>query len=463
MSLSAYDLVVIGGGPGGYPGAIRAAQRGLRVAIVEAEHFGGECTNYGCIPTKALLMASIAVFEAKRWGGEAKLDPSVLAEKVESVVKRVRGGIEHILESYGVEIVKGIARIKGEGRVAVESSDSRFTLEYKALLLAPGSMSWSPPGLEPTGVRIVDNRGVLRDYIRNPPRSLLVVGGGPVGVEFAQVFAALGTSVTVAEMMPRLLPGMDKDLGIYARRLLTKHGVKVKTNCRVESLEERGNGVRAKLCGREEEYEAVLVAIGRTPRTHGLGLENIGVETDEKGFIRTNEYLETTTSNVYASGDATGHPMLAHKAIHQSLIAADNIALGRKVKYDASLIPLVVYGAVELAQVGIVSAKDAKEKGFNVGETRVRLGSVGYAVAAGAEDGFAKIIYDRETGRLLGASIAAPHSSDIIAAVAVAIAAGMNIEEASNVVYPHPAACEAFIEALMAAKRLPLHYIVPRH
>ena len=450
-----YDVVVVGGGPGGYPAAIRAAELGARVALVERDVLGGECTNYGCMPTKALLAAAAAVYEARRWGGVAGLDPGRLAERVRELVQGLRTGIGQLLESHGVHVYHGVARLAGREKVVVEEGDGREELVAGRLVLAPGSEPFIPGPLRVEGV--LDNRGLLSRLDR-PPESILIVGGGPVGVEFAQALAVLGSRVTVAEMMPRLLPGMERGLGLYASRLLRRLGVGVRTRCPVEGLSPApGGGFEARLCGSVERFEAVLVAVGRRPRTTGLGF----LELDDKGFIRVSERMETSVPGVYASGDATGPPLLAHKAIHQALVAGENAA-GGSAGYEGKLVPMVVYGLVELAQVGFPTAEEAAAAGYEAAEARVRLGAVSYAHVADAVDGYAKVVYDRRTGRLLGFTAAAPHASDLAAAAATAVAAGLTVEEASEIVYPHPSAVEALYEALMLARGAPLHYLVRR-
>ena len=460
MALEVYDLAVVGGGPGGYPGALYAAMKGKSVVLVEAEGLGGECTGFGCVPTKALLSLAAAVFEARRWGAAVRVGPGDVVERVKRLVARLRDGIGFLLEKRGVTVVRGFARLVARGEIAVEGEEGGSRIGYRSLLLAPGSLSYVPKSMLAGGARVYDNRAALRELVGDPPGEVLVVGGGAAGVEFAQVFAGLGSRVVLVEALKRLLPGMEPGLGAYASRLLRRLGVAVVKGCPVNSLTPRGERVEAVICGKRYLFDAVIALTGRRPRTRGLGLEDVGVETDEAGFIRVDENLRTSISNIYAAGDAAGPPLLAHKAIHQSLVASSN-AIGERARYNPHATPMVVYGLVELAQVGYTSMYEARKNGYtSARELRIRLGGVSYAAISGAEDGYVKLVYDPEDGRLLGLAAASPHASDMAAAAALIMAGNISLEDAVEILYPHPSAIEALYEALMAALGRPLHYIL---
>ena len=454
-----YDLIVVGGGPGGYPAALYAALRGLRVLLVEQDRLGGECTNYGCVPTKALLRAAAALQEVRRLGGSAGLPLERALEHARSVAEELSDGVGMLLRGRGVEVVRGRAVLEQPGRLRVEYSDGGVErLDAGAVLLAPGSRPAAPRGLEPDGSVVVDNRSVLR--LSRSPGRVLVVGGGPVGVEYAQVLASFGAEVEVAEALERLLPGMSRDLSLYASRLLRRLGVRVRTRCPVEALERLEGGARARLCGEEREYDLVLVATGRRSRAREALADGMAERLlDDKGFIRTDPRGETPAPGVYAAGDATGPPMLAHKAIHESLTAAANIAGARAEKPPTRLVPRVVYGLVELAEVGYTSAGEAAAEGVEAREARIRLGGVTMAAIEGARDGFVKIVYEAGSGRLLGLVAAAPHASDLAGAAALAIASGATLEEAAEAVAAHPSMTEAILEAVYTALGRPLHYL----
>ncbi|KSW12422.1 hypothetical protein CF15_06760 [Pyrodictium occultum] len=449
-----YDLVVVGGGPGGYPAAIHAARAGLRVALVEERALGGECTNYGCIPSKALHRLAEAASVASRIA-RVEVDARKALEEARRVVARLRSGLESLMEGYGVEVLRARARLRS-GR-AVEAGGS--VLEAERIVLAPGTVPAYPPGLEPDGRLVHDNRSIVS--LEDLPSRLLVVGGGPAGVEYAETMARLGAEVTLVEMMPRLLPSMDRDLSLAARRVLRELGVRVYTSTRVAGLERHGDTVVAVLDkGERLEVDAVLVVTGRRPATRGLGLEELGVEVDEKGYIRVDERMATSAPGVYAAGDATGPPLLAHKAMAQSIVAGVNAA-GGNAAYKPRAVPLVVYTEPELLQVGY-TLEEARRAGYDAAEARIRLGGVASAVIEGAEAGLVKLVYDRRSLKLLGVVIAAPRASEIAGEAALAVERGLTLEEVAGLIHPHPSLVEALGEAAAAALGRPTHYLVKR-
>ncbi|ALL00988.1 Dihydrolipoamide dehydrogenase [Pyrodictium delaneyi] len=449
-----YDLVVIGGGPGGYPAAVHAAQMGLRVALVEARALGGECTNYGCIPTKALRRIALAA-DIVSSVGRVELERGKLIREAMRVVDRIRAGIEQLLEGYDIDVIRARARLRPGGIVEA----GNLVLEAEKVVLAPGTEPWSPPGLEPDGRQVHDNRSFLS--LEELPQRLLIVGGGPIGVEYADIMARLGVEVYLVELMPRLLPGMDRDLSLTAKRWLRSLGVKVYTSTRIARLERGKNNVEAVLeNGERIETDAVLVATGRRPSTHGMGLEEAGVELDEKGYIKVDDYMATSAPGVYAAGDAAGPPLLAHKAMAQSIVAGVNAAGGKAV-YKQKAVPMVVYMEPELAQVGY-TLEEARKAGLDAAETRIRLGGIASAVMEGAEAGLVKIVYEERSLRVLGVVAAAPRASEFIAEVALAVEKGVTLEELASVVHPHPSVSEALQEVAEVALGRPTHYMTRR-
>ncbi|MET1128419.1 MAG: dihydrolipoyl dehydrogenase [Thermoproteota archaeon] len=449
-----YDVVVVGGGPGGYPAAVAAAAAGARVALVEARALGGECTNYACVPTKALLKAAKSVADAAKWGRLQEVDARSIASWIEDVVSRVRDGVRYILERRGVDIYLASAHIESRNALALSTGE---VIEFRQLVVATGSEPWEPPGLEPDGELVHNNRTVI-SALKEQPSRVLVVGGGAAGVEYAEAFAMLGAEVHLVEILERILPGMDRDLSRAASMHLRRLGVRVSTSTSVESLERLGRKVAVKLSnGVELEVDAVIIATGRKPVTEPLGVSKLGVETDAKGFVKVNERMETRVPGIYASGDVTGPPLLAHKAIHQGIVAGLNAAGGSAV-YKPGYVPLVVYASLELAQVG-ATLEEARAAGIDAAEVRVRLGSVARGVVEGMEYGFAKLVYDRRTGKVLGGAIASPHASEMIATLALAAKKGLTVEDLAELQYPHPTVSEALGEAALAALGRAVHYV----
>ncbi|MCE4604217.1 MAG: dihydrolipoyl dehydrogenase [Aeropyrum sp.] len=455
-----FDLVVIGGGPGGYPAAVRASQLGLNVALVEADSLGGECTNYGCIPTKALLYpsglaASLARLEFAK--GHVEIDFEGLMDWVSGVVESVSGGVSSLLKGYGVEVLRGRARISAPGVVEVEGVGS---IGYEKLIVATGTSPARIPGLEPDGDVVHDNRSILR--LRRKPGRMLIVGGGYIGVEYATVMSRLGVEVTVVELMERLLPTMMRDFSRVVERRLRSEGVRILTGRKVESLERREGYAKARISGvGEEEFDTVLVAVGRKPNSRGLGLEGLGVKTDSHGYIVVNEGMETTSPGVYASGDVSGPPLLAHKAFLQGVVAAERAAGDSTAAYDARAVPAVVYTDPELATTGL-TLDEAKKMGVDAAETRLPLAALARVALEGCRECFAKIVYERSTGAVLGFHVAAPHASEIIAEATLAIEMGATVEDLASTIHPHPSVSESVKEVAELALERPIHYILKR-
>ncbi len=453
-----YDVVVIGGGPGGYPAAIRAAQLGARVALVEEDKLGGECTNYGCIPTKAIVRPLEAIHRATSLPftkGSLEVDFKGLMEWVNGITGQVSGGVETLLKGYDVEILRGRARLSGSTTIEVDGA----RIWADRIVIATGTSPSSIPGVGIDGEIIHNNRTILG--LRRKPGSMLIIGGGYIGVEYANAMAKLGVEVTIVEMMPRLLPGMDKDLARVAQRRLKKLGVQIHTNTMVKELKASEKGAEATLSnGGKVEAEKVLIAVGRRPNTRGIGLENAGVSLDERGYIKVDENMATSNPRIYASGDVAGPPLLAHKAFLQGAVAGENAAGGEAV-YEPRAVPAVVYTEPELASVGY-TLDEAREAGFNAEEKRYPLGGLAMARIEEATDGMVKLVYDTDSQQLLGVHIAAPHAGEIIAGLTLALEYGASLEDLALTIHPHPSIVEAVKEAAELVLGRPIHYILRR-
>ncbi|GAA6736318.1 dihydrolipoyl dehydrogenase [Thermus oshimai] len=459
--METYDLIVIGTGPGGYHAAIRGAQLGLRVLAVEAGAVGGVCLNVGCIPTKALLHAAEALHtlkagEAFGLKAKAELDLKGLGAWRDSVVRKLTGGVGTLLKGNKVELVQGFARLVGPK--AIEVGGKRY--EARSLILATGSEPAALPGF-PFGEDVWDSTRALK-VEEGVPGRLLVIGGGAVGLEFGQIYHRLGSQVTLIEYMPEILPQGDKETAGLLRRALMKEGLVIKTGTKAVGYEKKADGLHVRLepaeggKGEEIVVDKILVAVGRKPRTEGLGLEAFGILRDPKGFIQVNGRLETAVKGVYAIGDAARPPLLAHKAMKEGLIAAENAA-GRDAAFDYQ-IPSVVYTDPEWASVGLTE-EEAKRAGYRVKVGRFPLSASGRALTLGKTEGLIKVVGDEETDLLLGVHILGPAASDLIAEAALALEMGAMVTDLALTVHPHPTLSEGLMEAAEAFHKQAIHIL----
>lgn len=446
----------MGGGPGGYPAAIRASQLGMKVALIEMNKLGGECTNYGCIPTKALIRPANVLWAVKKLGfirGNVELSFEEYMEWVNTVVRKISGGIDTLLKSYGVDLYRGVASIRDGETIYVENIGE---LKAKKMLLATGTDPADLPVVRVDGEVIHNNRTIIS--LKKKPSSILIVGGGYIGVEFASVFAKIGVKVTVVEVMQSLLPGMDPDVSRAAERILRNLGVKIYTETTVKSLSVKGGEAFVELSGGDTfSVEKILVAVGRKPKLIP-GAEKLGVELDEKGYIRVDRSMKTSLPNIYASGDITGPPLLAHRAFAQSLVAAENIA-GRSAAFDPKAIPSVIFTDPEIAFVGI-GENDARKQGYKAKSVKLPLGGVARAAIEDVEEGFAKIVFDEETKEILGFYVVAPRASEIISEAVLAIEMGAALEDLSLTIHPHPTISEVLEEISELALGRPKHFFI---
>ncbi len=464
-----FDVVIIGAGPGGYVAAIRAAQLGLRTALVEKQEVGGVCLNRGCIPTKAMLR-SVQVLEDTRRGEEfgvladnVRLDYSRVLSRRDQVVANLRRGVEFLLKSNGVQLVRGTAQLTARDRVEVRTNGATTALEARNVVIATGSEPAMLPVPGASGPGIIDSDGAL--LLDRVPHSILVVGGGAVGTEWATIFSAFGAKVTIVEMMPTLLPLEDEDIGRILARSFSRRGIQVYTGSRLVGLSPGPNGgwqgTITTPDGREEQVSAefVLVAVGRKPLTRGLNLEAAGVRTGPRGFIEVDNRLQTNVPGVYAIGDVTGKYLLAHVASHQGIVAVENIA-GRSRSIDYKAIPSVTFTHPEVATVGLSEAK-AREQGYEVKTGQFPFSALGRAHTYGDTEGMVKIVADAKYGEVLGVHIIGPSASDLIPEATLGLNLEVTLEDIAETVHAHPTFPEAVMEAAAAALGRPLH-IPPR-
>jgi dihydrolipoamide dehydrogenase len=456
-----YDLIVLGGGPGGYVGAIRAAQLGMKVACVEKEDaLGGTCLRVGCIPSKALLDSS-ELFDqirhkAKLHGiqvDEPKVDVGAMLKRKDEVVTGLTRGVAGLFKKNKIEWVRGFGRLAGTDTVEVENSDGTRTLKAKNILLASGSVPVELPFLKFDHERIIDSTGALS--IPEVPGHLVVVGGGVIGLELGSVWLRLGAKVTVLEAMQTILPGMDAEIVKQADRIFRKQGFDIRTGTKVTGAERQGERVTVSVEGADPlEADYVLVAVGRRAYTEGMGFEEAGIRM-ERGVIQVDEHYHTGVGNIYAIGDAIGGRMLAHKAEEEGVAAVENMA-GKPghVMYEA--VANVVYTWPEIASVGMTE-EEAKASGreFKVGKFPWMAN--GRAKAMGETDGLVKILADKQTDRMIGAHILGPRASDLIAELALAMEFHASAEDIARTVHAHPTLPEAVKEAALAVGGRVIH------
>jgi dihydrolipoamide dehydrogenase len=439
------DLVVLGGGPGGYSAAFRAADLGLKVALVERyPTLGGVCLNVGCIPSKALLHVAAVIEEAQHgtaFGvsfGKAKIDLDKLRAHKDSVIGKLTQGLAGMAKARKVEVIQGVGRFKDSHHLSVTTSAGEQTLAFKQAVIAAGSSAVKLPFL-PEDSRIVDSTGALA--LPFVPKRMLVIGGGIIGLEMATVYAALGAEISIVEMTDGLMPGTDRDLVKVFEKCNTQRFAKVMLQTRVTAAAALKEGIRVSFSGEQapaepQLYDLVLVAAGRTPNGKQIGADAAGVAVDEKGYIPVEQQLRTNQPHIFAIGDIVGQPMLAHKAVHEAHVAAE-VAAGEKSCFDARVIPAVAYTQPEVAWVGLTEAQ-AKAQGVAIEKGLFPWAASGRAIANGAEYGFTKLLFDAATGRLLGGAIIGPHAGDMIGEIALAIEMGADATDIGKTIHPHP-------------------------
>lgn len=457
MAAKSFDLIVIGAGPGGYVAAIRGAQLGLSVAIVEREHLGGICLNWGCIPTKALLRSS-EVFHLMQRASEFGLKADNIGYDLEAVVKRSRkvagqlsGGIGHLMKKNKVSVFMGAATLAGKGKVSVKSKDGEETLTAKNIVLATGARARNLPGLEADGKRV----WMYKDALQPPhmPKKLLVIGSGAIGIEFASFYNTLGADTTVVEVMDRILPVEDEEISKFAKKQFEKQGMKIMQKAVVKQLDRADDKVTAHIetGGKvtKHEFDTVISAVGIVGNVEDLGLEDLGVKVDRTHVV-TDEYCRTGVEGLYAIGDIAGAPWLAHKASHEGVMVAELIAGQHTHPVKPESIAGCTYCHPQVASVGYTEAK-AKELGFDVKVGRFPFIGNGKAIALGEPEGMIKTVFDAKTGELLGAHMVGAEVTELIQGYVVGRQLETTEEDLMNTVFPHPTLSEMMHESVLDA------------
>ncbi|MGD1083886.1 MAG: dihydrolipoyl dehydrogenase [Verrucomicrobiota bacterium] len=454
--METFDVVVIGAGPGGYPAAIRAAQLGASVAIVEKEQLGGTCLNWGCIPTKALIAAAdtfAKIQHAQAFGitvTGAKVDYAALIGQKNKIVGQLKGGIKQLLAANGVRQFTGVASFKDRHTIAISDGP---VIGARKVIIATGSTSAMPAFL-PRHERVVDSRGFLD--ITKLPGSMLVLGGGFIGCELACMAAQLGVKVTIVELLEEILLPLDPDVRREVRGNMEKTlGIRVLTGKALTDIQAGDNGVSGKFGGETLQADLLLSAVGRRPVTDGLRLENAGLKTGERGFIETDDCCRTKVAGVFAIGDVTGKTQLAHYATAQGAAAAEN-AVNQKPRAHDTLVPNVIFTSPEVGTVGL-GEEDAKKLNRAVKTGKFRFAGLGKALASGETTGFVKWIADAATDQLLGAAAVGPHATELIAEATTAIRLETTVKELGRTIHAHPTFGEAWMETAHAVHGEAIH------
>jgi len=462
------DLIVIGGGTGGYMAAIRASQLGAKVILVEKEVLGGTCLNWGCIPTKALLRGAelvSLVAKSQEYGvnvGEVTVDFTRMMARKQQIVQTHVTGLQGLMRSNGVEVIKGVATLASPAQIQVDTgTGEKQTLEASRIILAPGSVAATIPIPGSDSSAVITSKEALQ--LTEIPQSMVIIGGGAIGVEFSTIFAGLGATVTVVEMLPQIIPTEDHELALFLQDSLQKKGIEVLTGTTVSAIEDEAGGeksVTVKTGEGERKIKAqmVLMAVGRRPNTEGLGLEGAGVGT-ERGRIVVNEKMETGVPGVYAVGDAIGGILLAHVAGAEGEVAAEN-ALGKASQIDYRVVPRCIYTMPEIAAVGMTE-NQAREEGFDIAVGKFPFMANGKATVLGERDGMVKMVADAGSGEVLGVHIVGPHATDLIGEAALCMKMEGTIEEILSTIHAHPTLTEAIREAALDVQGLAFH-IPPR-
>jgi len=456
-------LLIVGAGPGGYVAAIRAAQLGLDVTLVERDAYGGTCLNYGCIPSKALIHGSDLAHEAQNAEhlgitAEVEVDFEQLVDWKDGVVDQLTGGVENLSRAAGATLIKGTARFVDDRVAEIETADGTSTLAFENAIVATGSRVLEVPGFEPDGEYVLDSRDALD--LAEIPDSLVVIGAGYIGMELSTVFAKLGTDVTVVEMLDDVLPTYEADVSRAVRKRASELGIEFRFGEHAAEWERDGDGVVVHTESEdgpaaELTADAILAVPGREPVTDTVGLDAIGIEPDDNGFIPTDAQGRTERPHVFAIGDVAGEPMLAHKASHEGEVAAAAIA-GEPAALDHTAMPAAVFTDPEVATVGMTS-EEAEDAGYTPAVGQMPLSGNGRALTVEAPDGFVRIVADEPTGTVLGAQIVAPEASELIGEVALAVEHSLTLTELAGTVHTHPTLSEAVMEAAADAAGEAIH------
>lgn len=459
-----YNVVVIGTGPGGYVAAIRAAQMGLKTAVVEKDELGGTCLNWGCIPTKSWIVTAHLyeqIKRAKEYGiivGEPQIDWGALVARKNKIVKQLTGGVKQLLSGRQVDIYKGAARLTAANRIAVAKSDGgseEITTDH--VILATGAHAWNPPGWSLEGERVIGSKEALD--LTHQPKRIAILGGGVIGCEFACFFAAIGTQTTVIEMLPRLVMAEDEEVSAALEREMKKQKIALHLGTKVEDRRDNADGsITLTLSGgKTVDVDTVLVATGRRPWSEGLGLDTVGISRADRGKIAVNDKLQTSVPNIYAIGDVTDIKQLAHFASAQGKAAAEIIA-GHSAQTNWRAVPAATFTSPEIASVGMTES-EAKAEGRSVKVGRFPFRAHGRNIADGETTGFVKIVGDADSGQILGTSIFGAKASELIHEAALAIGADLDVSAIAQAIHAHPTMMEVLGEAAEDADGLAVHLL----
>jgi dihydrolipoamide dehydrogenase len=461
--MSQYQVVVIGTGPGGYVAAIRAAQLGLKTAVVEKDELGGTCLNWGCIPTKSWIVTAHLyeqIKRAKEFGivvGEPQIDWSALVARKNKIVKQLTGGVKQLLSGRQVDIHKGTAKLTGANRIAVTAATGTTEITTDHVILATGAYAWNPPGWSLDGERVIGSKEAL-DLTKQPKR-IAILGGGVIGCEFACFFAAVGTQVTVIEMLPRLVMAEDEEISAALEREMKKQKVALHLGTKVEDRRDNPDGSITLTItgGKTLDVDCVLLATGRRPWSEGLGLDTVGISRADRGKIAVNDKLQTSVPNIYAIGDVTDIKQLAHFASAQGKAAAELIA-GHPAQTNWRAVPAATFTSPEIASVGLTEA-EARAEGRTVKVGRFPFRAHGRNIADGETTGFVKIVGDAGSGQILGTSIFGAKASELIHEAALAIGADLDVAAIAQAIHAHPTMMEVLGEAAEDADNLAVHLL----
>lgn len=461
-----FDAVVIGGGPGGYVAAIRGAQLGGKIALIEAKRIGGTCLNVGCIPTKALVHSASTFLKAKdcaKFGVKAEkvtLDMDLVMAHKNNAVEQLVLGVERLVKGNNVEVFEGVAQILSRDQVEVTMSDgSKQILDTKNIVIATGSSPFNLPFME--GQTISSDEILELDYV---PQRLAIIGGGVIGIEFGCIFSAFGSDVTIIEMLPSILPNIDKEISQRLSVILKKKGMSINTNTQVSEVRMEGNEkviIGTGKGGAQKEFRAdlVLSAVGRIPNFGGLDLDLLGVKYSKKG-IEVDERMATNVPGIWAIGDVVGRTFLAHGASFEGIVAMENI-LGRPRVMDYSAVPACVFSIPECASVGLTEA-EARDQGLDIAVSKFPFSANGKAISMGETDGIVKIVAEKTTGKILGMHILGAHADDLIHEGALAVRLGLTAQDIADTIHAHPTISEAVMEAAHGVSGSPIHLLTGR-
>ena len=459
-----FDLIVIGAGPGGYTAAIKASQLGMKTAIIEKKSLGGTCLNVGCIPSKALLSSSELYQQAKNHFGihginteGLSVDVATMMKRKDGVIKKMASGIDYLIKKNNIEHISGAGRIINSNEIEVDQGTKKKRFKTKRILIATGSNVSGLPFLDYDGKTVLSSDHAIA--LEKAPDSMIVIGGGAIGLELGSVWARLGTKVDVIESLPRIAAIFDEDVTHPLQKLLQKQGIKFHLNTLVESAEKTETGIKLTVSKEDKkielEAEKVLVAVGRKPNTNDLGVTELQIELDERGYIRTDADWQTNIPGIYAIGDVVAGPMLAHKAEQEAIAVVERMA-GKAGLVNYKTIPWVVYTSPEVAAVGLTE-QEAKDKGFETATGVFPFQANGRAVAGAHSDGLAKIISDKKTDRVLGVQILSTNASELIAEAVLLMEFEGSTEDLARTIHAHPTMSEGLREAAHVTIGEPLH------